>query len=252
MGVTNRLVFDPTDANTIAGSSSVGAYVRAGSDGDLIASQTIAAEEWLNVASALHAGDGTAITETAGALDVNIASGAITVTESDNYAEDSAHTTADTGGFVLSVRVDDLDAVPAGVLAGTEGDYQAFITGPNGELFVGGDVGLTDGTNTLSINADGSINTSVAECTELKNTATAVSLVAVDAVGTALADRKEIRLANEGNISVYFGQTGVTAVNGFPLHPGMQACVCAGDTMDVQLIGGTGASSEDVRVLEIK
>jgi len=72
MGVTNRLVFDPTDADSVAASSSMGAYVRAGSDGDLIASQTISAEEWLNTAAALFDGSGNAISSTGGALDVNI------------------------------------------------------------------------------------------------------------------------------------------------------------------------------------
>ena len=82
----DQITYDNTDANTLAASDTVGAFVKAGTDGDEIASQTIAAEEWLNVAAALHAGDGTAITETGGALDVNIASGIDLTTEVDDFS----------------------------------------------------------------------------------------------------------------------------------------------------------------------
>src|SRR6056300_1453100 len=151
--LTSSLVFDPTEA---ADSSNVGAYVRAGSDGDLIASQTIAAEEWLNVASALFDGSGNAISSTGGALDVNLASGTLALAS--EYDEDSAHTTGDKGQFGLGIRVDSLAAVPASVLAGTEGDYQGFIMAASGGLFVEGigfDIrSLSSGTDSIAI-ADG-------------------------------------------------------------------------------------------------
>lgn len=267
MGVTNRLVFDPTDANTIAASSSIGSYTRAGTDGDLISSGDGSSDNVANTFEGLDtrgflfgwdsAGDNwDRVQISGGKLQVDAE---LTADFDFVYDEDTAHTTGDAGGYVLSVRVDDLDSVPASVLAGTEGDYQSFITGPNGELFIGGDVGLetgseiqiTDGTDTLEINSNGSINVQESPCATLANTATAVSTTAVNAVSSALTDRREIRLANLGNIEVYYGTTGVTTANGFPLHPGQQACFCAGDAMAIQLIGGTGASSEDVRVLEI-
>lgn len=68
MSFKDRIVFDVAN---ISESDNIGAFVRSAS-GDLIDSQTIAASEWLQVAAALHAGDGTAITQTGGALDVNI------------------------------------------------------------------------------------------------------------------------------------------------------------------------------------
>jgi len=68
----DQVLFDPAD---IAGTDSVGAFVRAGDDGDLIASQAIAGEEWLNVAAALHDGSGNALSSTGGILDVNITGG---------------------------------------------------------------------------------------------------------------------------------------------------------------------------------
>lgn len=132
-----QLSFDPTDSDSIEASHSVGAYVRAGTDGDLIGSETLNSLEWLRTAGPIIDSSGNEVAVTGNALDVNIASGSLTVTESDVYAEDSAHTTGDDGTFVMAVRVDDLAAVPATALAGTELDYQAFISGPNGELLVG-------------------------------------------------------------------------------------------------------------------
>jgi hypothetical protein len=51
--------------------------------------------------------------------------------ESIVYAEDSAHTTADAGAFILAVRNDTL-----GTLAGTDGDYTPFQVNASGELYV--------------------------------------------------------------------------------------------------------------------
>lgn len=52
------------------------------------------------------------------------------------FAEDSAHTTGDLGSFSLSIRGDDITAIPIGLLAGTEGDYQGTFTSARGELWV--------------------------------------------------------------------------------------------------------------------
>ena len=57
-------------------------------------------------------------------LKVDIVSGA-------EYAEDAAHTTADTGQFVLGVRNDTLAA-----LGGTDGDYVPFQMNADGALYV--------------------------------------------------------------------------------------------------------------------
>ena len=131
-GVKSQLIFDTTDADTLEASDNVGAYIRA-SDGTRITHETIGSNEHLHVSSALHDGDGDAIDSTGGALHVSIQGGGPT----SDHAEDAAHTTGDTGNFALAIRVDDLTAVPAGALAGTELDYQGLISGPNGELLIG-------------------------------------------------------------------------------------------------------------------
>jgi len=52
------------------------------------------------------------------------------------HAEDSAHTSGDLGSFSLSIRIDDINADNSALLAGTNGDYQAFITDASGALYV--------------------------------------------------------------------------------------------------------------------
>jgi len=60
----------------------------------------------------------------------------VSVATGSDKAEDSAHTTADIGTYILGVRVDDLTADNSLLLAGTNGDYQSFFTNAKGELYV--------------------------------------------------------------------------------------------------------------------
>jgi hypothetical protein len=268
--LTGSLAFDPTEA---ADSSSVGAFVRAGTDGDLIGSQTIAASEWLQVASAMFDGAGNALSSTGGALDVNIASGTLSL--GSEYAEDSAHASAHVGQFVMSVRADDLAAVPAGILAGTEGDYQALITNQSGALYVAGvdfdirnlsqaqdsiQAWTFDGVGNAIASTGGALDVNVTNPIDvdddianvaIENTATAVSTTAVNVVTSALANRKHLLVANQGNKLLYFGKNGVTTANGFPLFPREKMAVRIGPAVAPQMIGSTGSSSEDVRVMEL-
>lgn len=252
-GWKTDILFDTANPSN-QDSDNIGAFVRAGSDGDLIASQTIAAEEWLNTAAALFSGDGTAITETGGALDVNIASGSISI--GSDKAEDAAHTSGDTGSYVLSVRVDDLTSVPASVLAGTEGDYQSLITDTAGALFTasktldgsGNAIGSTSGsldvnvTNTIDVD-DGLANT------DIQNAAVTVGTTEVS-TGTALASRKYLWLFNaSNNRQMYIGDTGVTTSNGFPMPRRTGLELRVGASVDVRVIAnGAGA---DLRTLEL-
>ena len=161
----DQLTFDTTDADTIADSHSVGAFVRAGTDGDLISSRAIGGGEHLDVYAALAAGDGTAITQTGGALDVNIASGTVIITPEGIHLEDDAHTSGDEGSFSLSVRIDDIDGANSALLAGTNGDYQGTFTNAKGELWVkdadvlselqgGIDVSISNDTNYGTVGAN--------------------------------------------------------------------------------------------------
>ena len=97
-------------------------------------------------------------------LDIN-ADGSINVNisgQSNVYAEDSAHTTADDGNFILAVRQDTKAST-----AGTDGDYAGFIQNSLGELYVVDEAG-----NVLlgTIDADTSL---ISAATQLEDAASA-------------------------------------------------------------------------------
>ena len=82
-------------------------------------------------------------------LQVDIVAGA-------EYAEDSAHTSEDTGNFILGVRNDTLAA-----LGGTDGDYVPFQMNSSGALFVEV-ASLPASTSTIEVVGDAAENAAVA------------------------------------------------------------------------------------------
>lgn len=159
----DQLIFDTTDAGTIADSDSVGAFVRS-DDGTLITHTTDGSREALDVYTELNQTEDTAHSSGdlgAMALAVrNDSEGTLVDTDGDyaplqvdsvgrlrvvadlditnlaEKAEDSAHTTGDIGNFILGIRMDDVDGANSALLAGTEGDYQGLFTNAKGELHV--------------------------------------------------------------------------------------------------------------------
>jgi hypothetical protein len=337
--VKHKLVFDTADAQSIAASDKVGAFVTA-ADGTLITATgtsldanitnasiavtatdldirnlvfatdkvdvsgsevsldaaTLAALETITVVatdldirdldaatdsvqSNTHDGAGTAITSTSGALDVNIKSSDITIdvdiTNGAEFAEDSAHTTADIGNHVLAVRQDTLAAS-----VDADGDYASFKVNDVGSLYthdtevlaqlIAGvtvvatdldirdldatqdNVAISDGTDTLAINADGSINT-VASDAALANTAVlasaASSTTTSGTLGLALANRKYLTLYNNGNKIVFVGQSGVTTANGFPIFPGSLIDMRLGAAVALHSVAEAG--TQELRALEL-
>lgn len=301
MGVTNRLIFDPTDANSIAASSTIGSHILSGTDGSQIGHETLNSLDWLRVAGVLVDSAGNEVGVTSGALDVNLASGSLSTAYA--YAEDSAFTEADEGVHNLTVRQDTLATSTS-----ADGDYASMKSDSLGRIYMTDDqvlselqggidvtiqnteIAVTQGTDSpwaveatdldirdldsasdsvaawlsdgsgnaigstagaLDVNiASGDVDDDLAD-TAIENTATAVSTTAVNVVSSALSGRKWMYLANEGNKTLYFGKTGVTTANGFPMHAGMQMEVRIGPSVAPQIIGGAGASSEDLRVMEL-
>lgn len=260
--VTNRLLYDPTDANSIAASSSIGAYVLAGTDGDAIGSETLNALEWLRVAGPIIDSSGTEVNLTGTSLDVNVTN-ALAI-DLDGVYNVSSNANPDNVGMIAHVR----NATPGDaqqtfrstggaassddiVAANVYGlDVNSFLMGFDGttwdRLTAQNTAGALDVHVTNSIDVDDDLAN-----TAIENTTTAVSTTAVNCVASALANRKWLGIANEGNKKGYFGKTGVTAANGFPLHMGMQQVWRIGPSVTPQFIGGTGASSEDYRVIEL-
>lgn len=336
-----KIVFDVTDAETIAASDSIGAFLRS-ADGTLLTHSTIGGKEALDVSIAdtsitvtatdldirdlafatdsvdvsgsevsisgtvavtqstspwvvsatdldirdldsatdsvaawLSDGSGNALTSTTGALDVNIASGSITVTEEDVYEEDSAHTSGDKGSFMLAVRQDTLASSTS-----ADGDYAAFKVDATGQLYVkdadvlaklnasiavtatdldirdldaaSDSIAISDGTDTLAVNADGSINV-VAADSALANTAVlasaATSTTTSASLALALANRKYLSLYNNGNKTVFIGQSGVSTTNGFPLPPGALLDLRIGAAVALHSVAQNG--SQNLRALEL-
>jgi hypothetical protein len=263
MSVSSRLTFDPSNTGA---SHTVGSYLLAGTDGDQISSGDGSADniatsfEGIDTRGFLYGFDGSTwdrLTATSGALDINIASGSVAI--GSNKDEDTAHITGDTGDYVLTVREDSLSSSTS-----ADGDYQSFKTNSTGALYIDGsqfDINVNlqagDGTDitetggALDVNiASGDVDDSLADTAVVQNTK-AVSTSAIDVVTSALTSRKWLYLANEGSKTLYFGTTGVTVANGFPLHKGMQAEFRIGASPAFQVIGASGSSSEDLRTMEL-
>jgi hypothetical protein len=287
----DQLVFDVTDANTIADSDSVGAYVRS-SDGTLITHTTEGSKEALDVNIAasdisidvdldhtedsVRLGDGTNfLTSTSEngdiALDVHISNTSIEVTATDldirdlQFATDSVDVSGSTLGANDGVDIGDVTVNNgAGAAAVNIQDGGNSITVDAVDLDIRDlsasqdNVAISDGTDTLAIEADGSINVNVAsiEDAALANTAIAngattsgAANTAVDAVASALADRKYLFLYNNDNRRMFVGATGVTAANGFPVAPRAYLEMRAGASIDIEFVSPKAA--HELRYLEL-
>ncbi len=134
----DQIIFDTTDADTIADSDKILSGIISTDGSTLITDTLEGGKQGLdvfvinpNLDVNLQAGDGTDITQTGGALDVNLASGSITINEEDIFEEDSAHTSGDKGSHVLAVRQDTLAAS-----TDADGDYASFKVDGLGSLYV--------------------------------------------------------------------------------------------------------------------
>lgn len=248
-GALTRLVFNTADPDN---SPNVGAYLRAGSDGDQLTSTLISGKE---------------------ALDVNLVGSA----DGGIFAEDSAHTTGDKGVHILAVRND-----TEGSLVDADGDYGSLQLDASGRLRVIADIDLTG-----DIPADGEADTTdplktgmhaydqasvwgTVDAGDVANVASDLyrrqlvtsapnvgiangtqTITDVEAILTqSLAGRQQIWLQNQGTNSIFVGATGVTVANGFEINKGMSVFAEIGEAVDIYGIADTG-DSEDIRVLEL-
>jgi len=240
MGIQGRLDYDPTDANSIAASHTVGSYVLAGDDGTAIGHVSDALKvdigsvsdldirDLTHVSDSVKVGDGTDFLAIA-------ADGSIAVTDNGTTLS------IDDGAGSLTVDASQLDIDD---LNATDDAVQAWCFDGSGNA-----IGSTAGALDINI-ASGDVDDSLAN-TAIENTSTAVSTSAVAVVSSALANRKWLYLANEGNVKLYVGKSGVTTSNGYPMYKNEKLELRIGATPVVQAIGDTGASSEDLRVMEL-
>lgn len=254
----DHLMFDTTDATTIADTDSVGAFVRAGTDGDLISSTNVGGKEGLDVnlinASIVvtatdldirdldHTLDNVAIAQGGNEMVVN-ADGSInvnadiSVVNGHEKAEDAAHASGDIGSYVLAVRQDTLASSTS-----TDGDYASLKVSAAGALYVN----LAESSALVSVSDAALANTAIA------NAATVLALAdtAEDVVASPLASRKYLWIYNNDNSKVFIGASGVTAADGFPISPGSLMELRAGPAVDIEFVGQASKTPE-IRTLEL-
>lgn len=240
------------DTTNAANSSNVGAYVRS-DDGTFITHTTDGAIEALDVAIVGTANSGI-------------------------YEEDSAHTTADRGQFILAVQT-----ATQGGLA-DDGDYAPMQVDPEGRLRVLADFDLTgnlvgddeaDTEDPLKVGSHAYDQASAwgtvdagdkanlasdlyrrvlindAPNVGLANAATAVD----DTIGgtnlmTALAGRTRAFIQNLGPRALYVGATGVTTATGLKIDKNATWSLELGESIDIFGITDAGAAL-DVRHLQL-
>ncbi len=255
MGVSNRLVFDPADATSIAASSSVGAFVRAGDDGTLIGHVSDALKvNFTNTSLAVTATD-LDIRDLAFATDsVDVSgssvsiTGSVAVTATDLDIRDLAFATdsVDVSGSSVSITgsvavtatdldIRDLTAATDSVSAWTKDGSGTAITSTGGAL----DINIKSGDLDDSL-----ANASIANESRTVGT----SAIATTAAA-ALANRKWLYLANVSNKAIYFGKASVTLANGFPVYPGDKHEFRIGPAVTTNVIGE--AAGLDLRVMEL-
>lgn len=176
----DQLIFDTTSVDTIAETDHVGAHTLSGT-GTLIDSKSIDSENWLNVAAAMFAGNGTAITESDGALDVNIKTSEISIeVDLDGVYSSPDNENPDSSGIIAHVRNASPDeshqtfrstggsaSSDAVVAANVHGlDVNAFGMLYNGTTWdrvqgTDGAIHIHDGGNSITVDGEVSIDGSV-------------------------------------------------------------------------------------------
>lgn len=257
----HKLVFDATDSNTQLASSNVGAYLRAS--------------------------DGTLITHTGGALDVNIDNASLAVTATDLDIRNLVFATdkVDVSGSEVSLDSATLAALENITVSATDLDIRNLVFATDKVDVSGSEVSLDsatlaalenitvsatdldirdlshvsdsvkvgDGTDFLAVNTDGSINVnsiaaSLASLSTIPETVGTSAAAIVDG-GDELANRKKLFMYNNGNRQMYIGATGVTTSTGFPIPPGAILEIDSGAAMDVFAIAD--AAGQNMRTLQL-
>jgi hypothetical protein len=264
----DHLNFDVTDANTIADTDSVGAFVRAGSDGALIASQSVNSQNWLNTASVLYDNTGAAYSS-ANPIPVDLVSPLSVAVDLDGFYTGS-NLTPDSAGMILFSRAvapglsDQIQRPTVGGLASVLAadltkvhaqDVNAFSYGLNA---TSGDMQLMtidNGNGGLNVNILAIPSVTVSDAA-LANTAilSGAKLLAAGGTGeavvtSALSARKYLSVYNMSNRQIFIGASGVTVSNGFPVSPGSLIEMRAGASVAVNFVGAV--TGQEIRTLEL-
>lgn len=278
----DHLMFDTTDATTIADTDSVGAFVRAGTDGDLISSTNVGGKEGLDVnlinASIVVTATDLDIRDLTQADEITVYQGTdpwvVSATDLDirdlDHSQDNVAIAQ--GGNTMVVNADgsinvnaDIDIVngaeKAEDAAHASGDIGQYVLAVRQDSLASSTSNDGDYAS-LKVNAAGAlyvnventitVNDAALAATAIANAANALDVAdtAEAAVASALANRKYLWIYNNDNSKVYIGSSGVTAANGFPVSPGSYMELRCGAAISPFFVGQSGKVPE-IRTMEL-
>lgn len=252
----DKLIFDTTDAQSIADSDSVGAFLRA-SDGTLLTHTDVGGKkaldvriaEGINVEVDLDAADdsvssytfdgaGNAIGSTGGALHISDAGGSLTVDATNLDIRDLVFATdkVDVTGSEVSLDSATLAALES-------------ITVQNGAGAAA--VNIQDGGNSITVDGSVTVNDAALANTAISNEVETLDVAntAQNIVASILANRKYLLAYNNDNNKMFIGASGVTVANGFPVSPGGYIELRAGAAVDVEFV--SAKLNHEIRTLQL-
>lgn len=243
----DRLIFNTTDAQTLAASDKVGSY-HYGADGVLITHTNVAAKEGLDIyvinpslvvtATDLdirnldYTLDNVAVKGSTGNQLIVNADGSINVqadisiVSGSDKLEDAASASGDVGTYILGVRQDTLATSTS-----TDGDFGSLKLSTAGALYVN----LAESTATITTSdAALAVTSIVTNATPLAVADTAEAIVA-----SPLANRKYLKIYNNSPRMMWWGGVGVTNATGFPLSPGSTDELRIGAAVAIEYVAST-------------
>lgn len=286
----DQLIFDTTDAQSIADSDSVGAYLRA-SDGTLLTHTDVGGKkaldvrvaEGINVEVDLNFADDSVTAHQGGTWTIDSITNPVTVQATNLDIRDLAFATdkVDVSGSTVALDSGTLAALESITVQNGAGAAAVNIQDGGNSITVdavnldirdlsaaqdsvaswlkdGAGTSLTStlvsGKQALDVNIANSITINDAA---LANTAILAAANPLDTPDTAeavkasaLANRKYLWIYNNDNTKVFIGQSGVTAANGFPLSGGSYLELRAGPAISPFFVGQAGKTPE-IRTLEL-
>ena len=239
-----KIFFDPTSADTIESSSSIGAFIRAGIDGELIDSTS----------NALHVlFTNTSIAVTATDLDIRDLSSttdSVSAVQSGIWTIDSITNAVSIIDGGNSITVDAVDFDIRGISAASD-SISSWLKDGTGTAITSTLVGSSQGLDVNVLNTDLSVNDAALANAALTASKHAANDVASSLIAAPLAERKYLYVYNNSGQTIYLGGTGVTSTTGFPVFPGSMLDARAGSSIDFKVICASGKVAQDIRCLEL-
>ena len=250
-GGLSKLDFDVSNMDD---SANVGAWIRS-SDGSRINHQSIASENWLNVAAALFDSAGNGIGSTSNALDVYLTNGLdIDVDLDGEYS--GGNTDPDNVGLISHVRsASPGDAQQTYRSTGGKPDSDNLDPANIHGLDVNSFLHAYDGAAWDRLQSEsGALKVYQANDPATADSAIESTQKTVSATGALLASqlsgRKWLFVQNRGNQPVYIGKSGVTTANGFEMPAKFWLGLQLGPSLSLHAVKG-GAADQDVRLMEL-